>query len=507
MRSGSVACVTFAALSVVVAGAGGGSSAAGQCGPDQEKQKLGGALPYDAFGSSVSVSGNVALVGAIADNQGAGSAYVYRYDGTSWVQEQKLVAADGASPDLFGWSASVSGDVAVVGNNPPFPGVAGAAYVFRHDGTSWVQEQKLLDGATGDGFGYAASVSGNVAVIGAPGIPCPPCGSLPGAAYVFRHDGANWVQEQKLEGANPYYLDWFGRSVSVSGNVAAVLAPSEASAYVFRYDGTRWVEEQTLATPDAADVSVSGNVVVIGAPGDVAAYVFRHDGTRWVPEQRLATDDATSADCYGCSVSVSGNVAVVGASGDDQNAGSAHVFGYDGASWVQEQALTAADAAANDFFGFRVSASGTFAVIGAVGDDSFTGAAYVFGAPAPAWSSYGSGWPGTNGVPSLTLGGDPVLCTAATLDLENSLGADTIAVLVFVLTRTEQPTIYDGHLLVVPTLVFLLAVPASGLSLGGDLPCDLILCGDSEYLQALEVDAGASKGVSFTPGLQLVLGS
>jgi len=124
-----------------------------------------------------------------------------------------------------------------------------------------------------------------------------------------------------------------------------------------------------------------------------------------------------------------------------------------------------------------------------------------------SWANYGSGWPGTNGIPSFTAANDPELCSTVTLNLANSLGANTIAALFLGLAEADQPTLYDGHLLVAPTNVFLLSLPGGGLALTGTLPCDPTLCGVSLYLQALEVDAGASKGVSFTPGLQLVLGS
>jgi hypothetical protein len=99
-----------------------------------------------------------------------------------------------------------------------------------------------------------------------------------------------------------------------------------------------------------------------------------------------------------------------------------------------------------------------------------------------------------------------VLCTTVTLDLANSLGASTIAGVFIGLAATDQPTAYDGHLLVIPMNILLLTLPAGGLALPGPVPCDSSLCGLAVHLQALEVDAGASKGLSFTPGLKLTLG-
>jgi hypothetical protein len=110
------------------------------------------------------------------------------------------------------------------------------------------------------------------------------------------------------------------------------------------------------------------------------------------------------------------------------------------------------------------------------------------------------------GIPNLTCG-DPVLCSTVMLDLSNSRGAGTTAGLLLGLAATDQPTSYDGHLLVVPTKVLVIPVPPGGLTLPAPVPCDSLFCGLAVSLQALEVDSGASQGISFTPGLQLVLGS
>jgi hypothetical protein len=124
-----------------------------------------------------------------------------------------------------------------------------------------------------------------------------------------------------------------------------------------------------------------------------------------------------------------------------------------------------------------------------------------------AWSNnYGSGWPGTLGVPSFTAASAPRLCSTITLDLGNSRGATTLAALFLGLAATEEPTDYDGHLLVVPRNIQLLLLPAAGLSLSGGLPCDGFFCGLEIDLQALEADPGASQGISFTRGLRLTLG-
>ena len=89
----------------------------------------------DEFGDSVSLSGDRALVGARFDNDngsGSGSAYVFKFSGSAWSQTAKLRASDGAANDNLGSSVSLSGDRALVGarydnDNGSGPG---SAYVF-----------------------------------------------------------------------------------------------------------------------------------------------------------------------------------------------------------------------------------------------------------------------------------------------------------------------------------------------------------------------------------------
>jgi hypothetical protein len=117
----------------------------------------------DNFGNSVAASGNTVVVGAIYDDHAgginAGSAYVYRFNGTNWVQEQKLTASDTAH---FGQSVSISGGTGVVGNQ------GGSAYVFVRSGTEWTLQAKLTasDAATNDAFERVA-ISGDTVVVGA----------------------------------------------------------------------------------------------------------------------------------------------------------------------------------------------------------------------------------------------------------------------------------------------------------------------------------------------------
>jgi hypothetical protein len=337
-----------------------------------------GGIPGGHNDMSVAIDGDKAILGMPK----ADSAYFYRFDGVTWVEEQVVVKN---SAPYFGSSASLSGNVAVIGaSGDDVNGtLSGSAFIYRFDGITWVQEQRLLpnDGAAYDEFGKTASLSGNVAVIGA--WRDDDNGSESGSAYVFRFDGTNWVREQKLLASDGAASDYFGGNLSLSGNVLMSGVPnrddygdSSGAAYLFRYNGTTWVEEQKLLATDSvagdrfgASASLSGNVAVIGAYGDEdngalsgSAYVFRFDGTTWVEEQKLLETGGGANGYFGFSVSVSGNVAVVGAVQiNGSGSGSMYVYRFDGTTWVETRQLLASD---GPILGRYVSAKGTMVLAG-----------------------------------------------------------------------------------------------------------------------------------------------
>ena len=192
----------------------------------------------DLFGRSVSISGNIVVVGAATDDDAgssSGSAYVFRYNGTSWAEETKLTASDAAAGDYFGQSVSISGETIVVGayGDDDAGGNSGSAYVFRHNGTSWAEESKLTasDGIAEKYFGQSASISGDNIVVGAVAnyVPAP----NPGSAYVFRYSGGRWVEKAKLRPSVGSGNEVFGWSVSINGDTVVVGAIYIEAAYVF----------------------------------------------------------------------------------------------------------------------------------------------------------------------------------------------------------------------------------------------------------------------------------
>lgn len=365
----------------------------------------------DAFGTSIAISGDTAVVGAPLEDSNAtgvdgdqanddtpnsGAAYVFVRVGGVWIQQAYLKASNtGISNvfgDLFGSSVAISGDTIVVG--APFEdsngiGVdgdqasnsathAGAAYVFVRNGGVWTQQAYLKASNTGalDQFGNAVAIAGDTIVVtanledghavGVNGDQGSNAASEAGAAYVFVRSEGIWSQEAYLKASNAGASDSFGDSVSLSGETLVVGASREASS-------------AAGVNRDEADNS---------AQNAGAAYVFVRNGNVWTQQAYLKASNTETGDRFGTSVSVSGHTAVVGApsessastgaNGDQadnsaQNAGAAYVFARDGNAWTQQTYLKASNTIPglnDEVFGIAVAIRGDVVAVGAVLEDS-----------------------------------------------------------------------------------------------------------------------------------------
>jgi len=352
----------------------------------------------DNLGNAVSVSGRTALVGARFDDDrggNSGAAYLFVRSGSTWSQRAKLTASDGAANDRFGWSVSVSGDTALVGAylDDDKGNDSGSAYLFARSGSTWSQQAKLTasDGALKDYFGTSVSVSGGTALVGA--RQDDDRGSGSGSAYLFVRSGSAWSQQVKLTASDGAANDRFGGSVSLNGDTALVGAHNDddrgsdsGSAYLFARSGSTWGQQAKLTASDGATsdyfgstVSVSGGNALVGARQDDdrgsdsgSAYLFARSGSTWSQQAKLTASDGAMSDDFGSTVSLSGDTALVGAWMDDDrgsSSGSAYQFVRGGGTWSQQAKLTASDGVGGDFFGFSVSVSGYTALVGAIGDD------------------------------------------------------------------------------------------------------------------------------------------
>ena len=260
----------------------------------------------DAFGFAVAVRGDTALVGAYRDDSArgvdAGAAYVFVRSGRTRTQQARLEASDGAADDAFGASVALAGDTAIVGafQHDTAGGLnAGAAYVFVRSGATWTEQAKLeaSDGTAYASFGVSVAVTGDTLLVGARDGDAARAARA-GAAYVFVRSGTSWTEQARIRPADGATGDFFGSAVSVQGDVALVGAPRHStsrggnvgSAYLITRRGTSWGEQSRIDASDGAAVDLLGTAValdgdtaLVGAPLDDtapgrdvgSAYVFR----------------------------------------------------------------------------------------------------------------------------------------------------------------------------------------------------------------------------------------
>ncbi|RKI51147.1 DUF11 domain-containing protein [Corallococcus sp. AB004] len=363
---------------------------------EQAKLTASDAGPESYFGFSVSLSGNTAVVGApfhdTAVGESAGSVYVFVRSGTTWSEQAKLTASDATAGSAFGFSVSLIGDTAVIGapGQETATGVTGAAYVFVRSGTTWSQQAKLVssDVVLNDQLGWSVALSGDTAVVNA--VSAAAENSSSGAAYVFVRSGTTWSQQARLNSSAPEASEQFAWSVALSGNTALIGAlnadgaAGTGAAYVFVRSGTTWCEQAKLTISDPVagryfgeSVALSDDTALVGARSNVSyagsAYVFVRSGTTWSEQAKLTASDSGAPDLFGFSVAISGDTAVVGAPFiDASNVGAAFIFVRSGTTWSREAKLIPSDAT-NGEFGWSVAISGDTVLVGARSEDSAAG--------------------------------------------------------------------------------------------------------------------------------------
>jgi len=354
-----------------------------------------------SFGSSVAIYGDTIVVGAseddIAGNINQGSAYVFTRAGSTWSQQQKLTANDGAASDNFGSAVAIHADTVVVGAGPGNSN-QGSAYVFMRAGSTWSLQQKLIanDGPATPAFGSAVAIYADTVVVG---DATADIGGRrdQGAAYVFVRAGSTWSLQQKLTANDGQTREFLGASVAIYADTVVAGATAGGStlgaAYVFTRAGSTWNQRQKLTAIEherfGASSAIYAGTIVVGSPlatvnlnsGQGAAYVFVVCDDL-AQQKKLTATDGAAFDFFGHAIAIYANTVVVGAPFDNLGQGSAYVFAGSGTFWSLEQKLTADDGAVDDFFGFSVAIYEGTIVIGAFDDDvggnTGQGSAYVF---------------------------------------------------------------------------------------------------------------------------------
>ena len=341
--------------------------------------KASNVLEEALFGNSVSLSSNGSTLAVGAEyefSDYSGAAYIFTRTGSTWSEQKFLKASDKAEYDEFGSSVSLSGDGSTLAVGARVGDSAAAAdsgvvYMFARTGTDWPEQQKVS--ASGllaeDEFGYSVSLNsdGTTLAVGAPRESSDVTGI--GAAYIFTRTGTSWSQQEKVVATSQGQEDYFGYSISLSGdgNTLAVGAKGE----------------------DSSAVRVGGNQSDNNASGSGAAYIFTRAGTAWSQQAYVKASNTGAEDEFGYSVSLSsdGSTLAVGARSEDSNAtglggiesdntanesGAVYTFSLTGTTWTQQAYVKATDAEGSDIFGESVSLSGdgSTLAVGAAGEGS-----------------------------------------------------------------------------------------------------------------------------------------
>lgn len=370
-----------------------------------QQQKLISSTRYEFgyFGRSVAISGNYIIASSPSSREddgagfylnGAGSAFIFERDevADTWTEQQKITPQYHTDGDQFGSAVSIDGQYAAIGakqhgfdaTNANELASSGAAYIFKLDNGTWIEQQKLIssDRRVGDNFGVSIAISGNSLVVGAEQQKFDSASAntltSAGASYIFEIDGNSWIQKQKLSPTDRAANDRFGNAVALNGNRILIAAVTEDE------------DEQGLNTfTDAGSV-----------------YSFAQITNNWQQQQKINSADFATGDQFGASVAIHGDYAVIGAYGEDEdtngtnsmfNAGAAFLFKKENGNWVFKQKIVAPDRAPEDNFGFGVSIQDDFVVIGSyLSDKDLTGnqvspeagAAYIFKRTNETWDFY-----------------------------------------------------------------------------------------------------------------------
>ena len=277
--------------------------------------------------------------------------------------------------------------------------VFAAVLMFCDDATAYT-EKKIMSNDPEDlaRFGNSVSISGDYAIVGAPKDDDNDSGS----AYIYKRSGSTWTQQTKLTASDQGY-EYFGTSVSISGDYVIVGGGSnrygiERTVYIFVRSGNTWTQQAKFSRADNSgdfgrSVSISGDYAIVGDPlvdgngwNRGAAYLFIRNGSSWTQQVEITDSDSNDNGRFGWAVSISGDYAIVGKYYADE--GAAYVFVRNGSTWTQQTKLTGSDGTGVDYFGSSVSISGNYAIVGAhlarnLG--SSPGGAYIFMRSGTTW--------------------------------------------------------------------------------------------------------------------------
>jgi Tol biopolymer transport system component len=514
--------------------------------------------------ASLSADGRVVAYKSDASNLAANDANgftdLFVHDATSGVTERASVDSSGAEANGQSDAPSLSADGQVVAfesfaTNLVAGDANGTWDVFVRDRSTGATERISVDsaGAEGNGKSFFPALSADgrfVAFVSWAGNLV--AGDANGFSDVFVHDRATGATERVsvdsagAEGngnssvVDPPAISGDGRFVAFA-SLASNLVAGDTNRLedVFVRDRATGVTERVSVRSSGTQANGSCYTPALSADGAVVAFcseatnlvpgdangdsdVFVHDRATGATE-RVSVDSAgTAGDDQSYSASLSADGRFVAFTSDATNLvagdtnGWTDVFRHDLSTGITERLSVDSSGAQADGGSFfpALSADGWSAVFhgfasNLVANDTngfYDVFVHELCSTTASWSNYGSGFPGTNGVPSFTARQNPVFGSTITLDLANSYANPTAGLLFVGFQQADVHSNWGGDLLVAPALALVFTFSYGFDSFSGAIPDDPGLCGVAIDLQAIEADPGAAHGVSFTAGLELVIG-
>lgn len=297
----------------------------------------------ERFGHAVAASnGRVAVGAPYAGDSGdrAGAVYVYGENPDGWSLEQRIQADMPLAGEYFGNSVAIAGDTLAVGASGPS---GQAVYVFEWNG-QWVQVARLVAEVPSDTgrFGSLIALDGETLAVSE----WTDSGTEPGRVHLFHNTGGAWVQLQVIEADRTG--DGFGRAIDLVGQLLVVSSPyhpDSARAHVYEQVGTQWRAEAELlpsaGTGDgfAASVAIIDGAIAVASQGNGSGAgegrveVFRREGDKWTSTLLIEPGPAAGEPpvdlSFGTVLAAGGGLLVVGASGDSeggQSSGAAYAY-------------------------------------------------------------------------------------------------------------------------------------------------------------------------------------
>jgi hypothetical protein len=255
-----------------------------------------------------------------------------------------------------------------------------------------------IGGAQSLGVSVALSRDGNIAIVGGNSD-----NNNRGAAWIYARNSGVWTQRAKLVGTgaidspNPAHQ---GDSVALStdGKMAFVGGRYDnggiGALWVYAGGSNTWMQIAKLVGTGAIGSSLQGQSVALSSQGDTvivggfgdnnnkgAAWIFtRGSGGIWTQQAKLFDVGVTGEARQGCSVALSadGDTAIVGGNGDNSATGAAWIYLRNAGTWLLQAKLVATNAPLGSEQGNSVALSAD-------------GRTAIVGAPS-AWSNYGAAW-------------------------------------------------------------------------------------------------------------------